>query len=159
MARDNPEQTPEGKLIEEAAKASGRSARQLAANAGMSDTRWRQVVRGQQPGPKGDPIAVKAPSLTLARMAQATGVSAEQLEEVGRDDAATALRGLSVSSSGPGGFADAPGDEIDMIYASRSMTAEEKLRAIRKVLHLRAQVEQGQHEEAAAERTDALDGR
>ncbi|GAB1642574.1 hypothetical protein [Krasilnikovia sp. MM14-A1259] len=37
---------------------------------------------------------------------------------------------------------DNPQDEIDLIYASRLMTAEQKLDAIRKVLRLRAQLEQ-----------------
>lgn len=46
-------------------------------------------------------------------------------------------------------------DEIDMIYRSNSMTAQQKLEAIRMVLHLRAQVDK----ESAAATSEVEDSR
>jgi hypothetical protein len=170
MADENPGPTPEGRLIEQAAKASGRSIRQLAANAGMSDTRWRQVVRGWQENSAGKVIEARASDEMLARMAYVVGLEPGQLTQAGRPDAAKALgryrRLLPDGSSfltdrGFGGelvirerdgtttYARVgapahPGagqpDEIDLIYAS-SMSAREKLVRIRQVLELRAQAE------------------
>jgi hypothetical protein len=91
MAQPIPPQTLEGSLIEKAAKATGRSIRQLAANAGMSDTRWRQVIKGWQNGPSGEPIAVHPPALTLARMALIVGLKPDELREANRGDAADLL--------------------------------------------------------------------
>lgn len=163
MAQDTPEQTPEGRLLSEAVKASGRSARQFAANAGMSDTRWRQIIRGHQPDPKGGLMPVKAPPLTLARMAKAAGVTAEQLKEVGREDAAIVMPTLDADVERQGQMDRAGGDEIELIYASRTMNAEEKLRAIRMVLQLRAQADAEKAppvkgEASAQQRQDANNG-
>lgn len=171
-------------MIEEAAKASGRSVRSLAANAGISDTRWRQVVKGWQPGPGGDPIPVRAPALTLARMAWAVGADGIALAEAGRVDAADLLDKLQAGSAGSGIPMPAAGggvdfvysnnvvvdtnvflhphhgaDEIDMIYAS-NMPAREKLLRIRQVLELRAKAdaEEAQtHGKAPAEPAGAED--
>lgn len=152
-------------MIEEAARATGRSIRSLAANAGISDTRWRQIVKGWQPGPEGTKLEVHAPALTLARMAFVAGVEPDNLAEAGRPDAAELL--IRVIHSPPGDLPTIPGtaasgpevhsatpgkavlvnmrshiepDEIDLIYASR-MSAREKLLRIRQVLELRAQAE------------------
>lgn len=151
MNAPQPPQTPEGRLIEAAAKATGQSARSLAANAGMSDTRWRQIVRGHQPGPGGEPIPVKPPALTLARMAFVVNLVPEQLSEVGRDDAADLLVRLMEDAARPAGIgigvslgsptATQTPDEIEMIYRSTTMTDREKLVAIRRVLELRARIE------------------
>lgn len=140
-----PPQSPEGRLIEDAAKVSGRSVRQLAANAGISDARWRQIVRGSQPAGSGHHIPVRARSETLARMAQVVNVQPAELAAAGRPDAAELLTRMLAAGDQrpavPGDADDRVQDEIDMIYASQSMTAQEKLEAIRKVLHLRAQAE------------------
>lgn len=172
MAKKHPPQTAEGRLIEEATKASGRSVRGIAANVGISDTRLRHLVRGWQPGPNGEPIASHAPARTLARIAVVLGISPEALTEAGRQDAAdlipavieqrskglaglipppptvqgratlTSVSGLTV---GPGIEAHPGGhpipDEIDLIMASQTMSAREKLLRIRQVLELRSQVE------------------
>jgi hypothetical protein len=160
MGHTTPGQTPEGRLIEQAAKYSGQSARALAANAGMSDTRWRQVVRGWQPGADGNQVEARASAVTLARMALAVGVTAQQLTTAGRSDAAQQLERIEAelqtgSSVVPLPATGAPGqgpDEIDMIYASNSMSAAQKLNAIRKVLLLRAQAEaEAQRESPALE--------
>lgn len=157
-------------MIEEAAKATGRSIRSLAANAGISDTRWRQIVKGWQPGPDGTKLEVHAPALTLARMALVLGLTSDDLVGHGRQDAGEALARLRTAAPGDmvtflGDGADAGADfvvgqdgsfrayqvksmrtpinqldEIDLIYASR-MSAREKLLRIRQVLELRALAE------------------
>lgn len=147
MTSDPPPQRPEGMLIEAAAKSDGRSIRQLAAQAGMSDARWRQLVKGYQSVTGGGVAEAVARAETLAKMAQVLRLSPASLEEVGRSDAAVVLRRLLDQAQDaprnlPTGKSGRPApDEIEMIYNSRSMTAEEKLEAIRRVLHLRAQVE------------------
>lgn len=89
-----PEQQPEGRLIGEAAKARGLSARQAAQQTGISDTRWRHIVAGYQPAGGSNYIQVLGPPETLARMAKVVGLRPEQLAEVGRADAAAELTKL-----------------------------------------------------------------
>ncbi len=153
-------------MIEAAATATGLSVKKLSANAGISDTRWRHIVRGWQPGAGGGQNPVVAPALTLARMAFAVGVSAEDLAKTGRTDAAELLARMDESgadsviplpaSAGAraynarvmiDGSMELGADEIDMIYASQSMSPKQKLERIRMVLRLRAEIEA---EEAAA---------
>jgi hypothetical protein len=159
MAFETPRQTPEGCLIEGAASASGLSVKKLAANAGISDTRWRHIVRGWQPAAGGGMTPVVGPAPTLARMAFAVGVSAGELAETGRTDAAALL--ARIEAQGEGGAVPSTGgagpqaDEIDMIYASRTMSAREKLLRIRQILALRAQVEAEQTAMQKAPASDA----
>jgi hypothetical protein len=174
MGHDTPRQTREGRLIEAAATATGLSVKKLAANAGISDTRWRHIVKGWQPGPGGGQNPVVAPPLTLARMAFAVGVSPEDLAQTGRTDAAELLARMDESgadsviplpASAVGRAYDARvtingtmehgADEIDLIYASTSMTSKQKLERIRMVLRLRAEVEA--EEAAAREKAPAAD--
>lgn len=151
MIQETPQQTPEGALLEQALKRDKRSARAVAPLAGITDTRWRQIVKGYQ-SVGGQTVPVIAPAATLARMAEVAGITPDQLREAGRDDAALVLEAMGATKrSGvalevtatltAGGRASRAIDEIDMIYASKSMTAEEKLLAIRTVLRLRAEVE------------------
>lgn len=56
--------------------------------AGLSEGRWRQLAKGYQQATTDTRIAAKAPADTLVRMAQAVGVTAEQLRAAGRSDAA-----------------------------------------------------------------------
>lgn len=164
MTDDLPQQRPEGAVIQAALVTDGRSIRQVAPLAGMSDARWRQIVKGHMTT-AGHTSAVIAPAATLARMAHVVGVSPDALTEAGRADAAGLLKRMgddaqSGTSAVPLPVTGATGrvpDEIDMIYASKTMTAQEKLDAIRKVLHLRAEIEAQtpQSHEAGAERTDA----
>lgn len=168
MTDELPPQRPEGKLIEDAAKATGLSIRRLVAAAGISDARWRQIVKGNQSVGAGRFNEVVAPPATLARMAIVVGLKPSDLIATKRPDAAGFLSRLQADLEDGGSIAPLPftgstgpvPDEIDMIYASRSMTAQEKLDAIRKVLHLRAQVDaEAGHDEAGAERTDAPNAR
>jgi len=170
MGHEVPRQPREGRLIEDAAKASGLSVKKLAANAEISDTRWRHIVRGYQPAPGGGVNPVTAPANTLARMALAVGVSADDLARTGRTDAAELMARLEdrgrhhhdLVLSTPEGPAITIGwkqvnrggqelDEIELVYASQTMTAKQKLETIRMILHLRAQVEQEATAEAQPE--------
>ena len=94
MVEETPGPTPEGRLIEEAAKADRRSIRQLAANAGMSDTRWGQITRGWQRNSAGKVIPARASDEMLARMALVLELTPEDLVTVGRKDAAQELTRL-----------------------------------------------------------------
>lgn len=175
MAHETPRQTREGSLIEAAAKASGRSIRQLAANAGISDTRWRHIVRGWQPAPGGSQSPVNAPASTLARMAHAAGVTPEALAETGRTDAADLLARMNEDSAGTAlggaagtlaaggnvtfhsGLRRAVPDEIDMIAESKTMSPRQKLERIRLVLALRAEAEAEEAQDRAQQEAPAAD--
>lgn len=88
-----PAPTPEGKLIQSAAKRAGISARQAAPKAQISEGRWRQITNGYQVVTKGLYSPVRdAPAETVAAMARVVGVTPEELEEAGRPDAATILQ-------------------------------------------------------------------
>lgn len=173
MAQETPRQPREGRLIEAAATASGLSVKKLSANAGISDTRWRHIVRGWQPGPGGAVNPVTAPAMTLARMAFAVGVPPEELAKTGRTDAADLLERMDASGADsvipmPAtvhargfnapvtvGGPEAGADEIEMVYASRSMSPKQKLQTIRMILRLRAEAEA--EEDAARKKAPAPD--
>lgn len=143
MTTDLPEQRPEGLLIQQALKADGRSIRQVAPLAGISDARWRQLVKGSLASGDGHVTEQVAPAATLARMAFVVGVTPGQLTKAGRKDAAALL--VRMHDNAPEATSTVPppedqADEIDLIVASK-MTARQKLKAIRQVLQLRAQVE------------------
>lgn len=147
-------------MIEGAASASGLSVKKLAANAGISDTRWRHIVRGWQPSAGGGMTPVVGPAPTLARMAFAVGISAEELAKTGRTDAADLLARIEAHSEGSAvplpstGASGLHADEIDMIYASRTMSTREKLLRIGQILTLRTQLEA---EQAAMQKAPAPD--
>lgn len=155
MTTEVPDQRPEGKLIQDALKADGRSLRQVAPLAGITEARWRQLVKGTLTVGAGHVTAQVAPPMTLARMADVVGVTPHQLADAGREDAAAMLERIRAEADRGGSVAPGPAsttgqqaDEIDLIYASKSMTAEQKLKAIRQVLLLRKQVEQATNEQA-----------
>lgn len=91
---DRPPQPPEGELIERARIRMGVSVRAIAKAAGLSDTRWGQLVKGYATPSAGNVVSVTAPAVTLARMARAVGVTRSELEGVGRLDAAKAFDSL-----------------------------------------------------------------
>lgn len=90
---ERPDPRPEGKLIMAALDASPLSQRKAAKHAGISESRWRQIVSGYQ-SIDGIKHAVRGPDRTLARMAQAVQVTPEALAEAGRPEAAALLRDL-----------------------------------------------------------------
>lgn len=71
---EKPDQPPEGRLIQEALKKTGMSARKAADAAGISDSRWRHIVNGYQPAGRGEFVRVVGPADTVARMARVVGV-------------------------------------------------------------------------------------
>ncbi|MDX3239744.1 helix-turn-helix transcriptional regulator [Streptomyces sp. ME03-5709C] len=110
-----PEPPPEAALIRRALKRSRLTGRSAAARAGLSDARWRQIVSGYQ-SVGGSHHPVRAPAETLARMAQAVGVTAEELTTAGRPDAAAELAELErPAQSSPAAYASDP--HIDAIAA------------------------------------------
>ena len=147
-----PAQRPEGALIQGAAERTRQSARQLAANAGISDARWRHIVNGYQPVGRGEAIAVVAPSATLARMARVVGVSSDQLRQVGRSDAADVLEATDQASP-PRTEDEVVDDLLDQIWAS-GISGDKKLKLI-KVLMRAEKTRQAVAEELRAEQESA----
>ncbi|WP_327290242.1 helix-turn-helix domain-containing protein [Streptomyces sp. NBC_01198] len=88
---EGPDAPPEGQLIKQALVGSRLSQREAARRAGISETRWRQLVSGYQLVSRAK-VPVRSPDDTLARMARAVGVTAEQLAGAGREGAAAVLR-------------------------------------------------------------------
>lgn len=89
---DELERRPEGQLLYDAMKRKNLSFRSLASRIGLSDARVRNVINGYQAVGQGQRIDVTGPEDTVARLAQALDVTPEQLESVGRADAAYALQ-------------------------------------------------------------------
>lgn len=87
-----PTQLPEGALLQEGREAVGLTFRAAASLADISAGRWRQVEKGYQNASPGNYGAVRGPARTLARMAAAVGVTADQMEKAGREDVAAILR-------------------------------------------------------------------
>lgn len=96
---ETPQQPAEARLIDAAQKSAvpKLSMRKASQAAGISDGRWRQIIKGYQ-GTGTGRIPVVAPGETLARMALVVGVTADQLSEAGRPDAANVLRQLLATS-------------------------------------------------------------
>lgn len=99
---ETPSQPPEARVIDAAQKAAvpKLSIRKAAERAGISEGRWRQIVKGYQ-GTGTGRLPVVAPDETIARMALAVGVTDSQLGEAGRPQAAEVLRQLLATSEQP----------------------------------------------------------
>ncbi|NUS17631.1 MAG: hypothetical protein HOY69_40595 [Streptomyces sp.] len=93
-----PAAPPEGTLIKRAQVALQISQREAARRARLSEARWRQLVSGYQLVQRTH-VPVRSPDKTLARMARAVGVTAEQLADAGREDAARALRDVEAEEA------------------------------------------------------------
>ncbi|MDX3067285.1 helix-turn-helix transcriptional regulator [Streptomyces sp. ND04-05B] len=109
-ANTTPTPPPEAVLLKEALQRKRLSGREAARRAGVSDTWWRNVVRGYQTV-SGTAVAVKGPAETVARMAQVTDVTPDQLRAAGREDAAKALERIAAPptpASQPSAYADDP---------------------------------------------------
>lgn len=92
-------QRPEGKLLADALRRSGRSARRAAGDMGLSDTRLRHIINGYQPVGRGQVIEVVGPAETVAKAAEVLGVTPGDLEKAGRADAAKFLRDAREASA------------------------------------------------------------
>lgn len=93
---NEPAQLPEADLIERLRTAARPklSVRAAAKAAGISDSRWRQIIKGYRQETKDVRVPAHAPDDTLARMARAVGATPGDLREVGREDAAVELEVL-----------------------------------------------------------------
>lgn len=117
---DRPEQRPEGRLIALAQKRARISQREAAKRAGISEARWRNIVSGYQTISAGVYAPVRGPADTVARMAQAVDVTAEQLTAADRADAAEVLQFLTDADMPPLPPVEPSDDELDaMIEAAR----------------------------------------
>jgi hypothetical protein len=96
---ERPPPPPWGVLLTRALANAQLSARQASRRAGISEGRWRQIARGDQVGSPGVYAPVHGPAQTLARMAAVAGVTAAQLTEAGRPDAANALASREADTS------------------------------------------------------------
>jgi len=88
-----PQQRPEGALIEAARKRRQprMSGRQAAEKAGISESRWRHIIKGYSTPKAGVYVEVIAPADTLARMGFAVGLTPDELRKADREDAAEFL--------------------------------------------------------------------
>ncbi|WP_114202352.1 hypothetical protein [Janibacter anophelis] len=130
-------QRPEGRLIEEELKATGRSVRSIAPKVGVSDTRLRHIINGYQPAGAGQVIEVKAPAETLARLAIAVGLADIQMTWAGRDDAAQLMAAM-----------DSGGDVTDPAPDTTAPATRGELLDLRKELLARIERlerEEGEH--------------
>lgn len=123
----NPHQRPEGRALAAAAKRANISARLAATRAGMSDARWRQIVNGYQSVGAGQTALVIGPADTLARMAQAVGLTADELRAADRADAADALDELYSETVGP----STDSAESDLRYRKPEGMSDEQWRSVR----------------------------
>lgn len=100
---ERPPAPPEGRLLAEALTRTGMSIREAAGRAGISYGRWRQITSGYQNVSPGSYAEVRAPAMTVARMARVVGVKPADLIAAGRPDAATALESLPDEEPGERG--------------------------------------------------------
>jgi transcriptional regulator with XRE-family HTH domain len=88
---------PEGTLIKQAQRSMRISQREAARRADLSEARWRQLVSGYMLVQR-TYVPVRSPDKTLARMARAVGVTADELASAGREGAAEALRDVEAEA-------------------------------------------------------------
>ncbi|MFJ7489759.1 hypothetical protein ACIQZB_00610 [Streptomyces sp. NPDC097727] len=89
------------------------SGREAARRSAVSSTRWRQIIDGYQTV-SGTHVPVRAPAETVARMAQTTGVTVDELRNAGRGDAADALAELAGTPT-PSSLGGAEGVQVEAI--------------------------------------------
>lgn len=126
-AQKKPAPPPEAVLIKDALDRQRLSGREAARRAGISETWWRQIARGYQTV-SGTHLPVKAQPDVLARMAHAIGVTAEQLREADRSDAAEELERLTPPSApASSGVTDPRVDAIAVLLADLPPEAQEEV--------------------------------
>ncbi|MGY3199827.1 helix-turn-helix domain-containing protein [Streptomyces sp. TE5632] len=94
----SPTPPPEAALIKAALKRKRIRVEDAARQAGISKSRWSQIIAGYQ-SVGGQRIEVRAPDETLARMCLAVGVTSTELAETGRAEAAGILAELETTES------------------------------------------------------------
>jgi hypothetical protein len=136
--------TPLGHLLEHArVNDVGISGREAARRAGISEGRWRHIVRGSQARSSGD-IPVTAPARTIVAMAMAVEVDpTEALKTAGMDIPAEEVSAMIelrrrpklVQSAEPA-TNRGPADEIDRIRNLRGISPKDKIRMVQAILDL-----------------------
>lgn len=118
--------SPEGALIEAARERAGLSQNAAAAEAGITGTHWRTIVRGG--------VAMTSPRgvNTLARMAAVVGVAPDELRDAGRPDIAERLQLTLPPDEGP--LSDAEIDQmaaeaLEILDRLRSRIADDRKQA------------------------------
>ncbi|MER6630116.1 helix-turn-helix transcriptional regulator [Streptomyces sp. NPDC000987] len=147
-----PPPPPEAVLLKEALQRKRLSGREAARRAGVSDTWWRNITRGYQTV-SGTAVAVRGPADTVARMAQVIDVTADQLRNAGREDAAEALERLAApptAASQPTQYANDPhiGAIAALLATLPPEAQEEVLRRVNRMTQTGQQDAPGQHRQA-----------
>jgi hypothetical protein len=130
------------------------SKRHAAELAGMSEGRWRQLEAGGVRH-RGHWETETAPAPTLARMAQAAGVTRDELRACGREDAAAELAALPPLPE--------QGRTIEDLFREYESAREEDRKYIRRLegkidqLMDRQQHDEQQHEESIDDDEDQQD--
>jgi hypothetical protein len=140
---DPPLLTPLGQLLEHARqKVMHISGREAARLAGMSEGRWRQIVRGVQ-AKAGMNIPVTAPARTVVAMAMAVEVDpAEALRAAGIEVPEDEIQAMANMRRRPKLVRGAPpqggnlADEIDRIRHLRGVSPKDKIRMVNALIEL-----------------------
>jgi hypothetical protein len=95
----SPQPPPEAQIIAEFRERPPRmSIRAAAAEAGISESRWRQIENGVRMF-RGTPYPESGPAQTVAKMAAVVGVTPDQLTHAARPDAAGELEAILAEST------------------------------------------------------------
>lgn len=135
MATDLPGPTPEGQLIKRVRESLQPrvTVAEAAQRAGISAEMWGHIERGHRSAGRGaGRVPVKAKRPTLARMAFEIGVSAEDLEEAGREDAAEVLRQMLDSRPAEQTVMEVPVDRGRMLLEVDPELSEEERELVRR---------------------------
>lgn len=135
--------TPLGELLEQArTKVLRISAREAARRAGISSTRWKQVVTGVAVR-AGVPTQVRSRERTLVAMALAVGVEpGEALQAAGVDASEQSVEAMVAEARQPAAAPVVrPGarklvDEIERIKGMRSISPKDRIRMINAIVDL-----------------------
>jgi hypothetical protein len=148
---DPPLLTPLGQLLEHARqKVMHISGREAARLAGMSEGRWRQIVRGVQ-AKAGMDIPVTAPARTIVAMALAVEVDpAEALRAAGFDVAEEDIQAMADRRRRPklvrGAVVESGlADEIDRIRRLRGISPNDKIRMVQALIELHEERDAADH--------------
>jgi hypothetical protein len=93
-----PPQTAWGAAIGRHRVLAGLSIRRAGPLAGMSDRRWGQIESGYEVPAKGSYAPVRGSAEAVARMALVVGMTASELADTGREDAAAILARMQTPS-------------------------------------------------------------
>ena len=122
MTEEQQTLSPAGELIEAARQRLGLSQNAAAREINISGTRWRQIVKGSGSS-DGVRTAVRGGADTVARMAELVGVSAGDMERVGRKDVAR-----KIADADPQPAPEAPRWDGEIIGPSDPLRDGEQLR-------------------------------